>query len=41
VLISAQGERPIPKAPKERIAAAVLDEAEALLEERDGRDGRR
>jgi phosphopantothenoylcysteine decarboxylase/phosphopantothenate--cysteine ligase len=41
VLISAEGERAIPKAPKERIAAAVLDEAEALLEERDGRDGRR
>jgi phosphopantothenoylcysteine decarboxylase / phosphopantothenate---cysteine ligase len=41
VVISAEGERQIPKAPKERIAAAVLDEAEALLEERDGRPGRR
>jgi phosphopantothenoylcysteine decarboxylase/phosphopantothenate--cysteine ligase len=41
VVISAEGERQIRKAPKERIAAAVLDEAEALLEERDGRPGRR
>jgi phosphopantothenoylcysteine decarboxylase / phosphopantothenate---cysteine ligase len=37
VVISAQGERRIPKAPKERIAAAILDEAEALLQGRDGR----
>jgi phosphopantothenoylcysteine decarboxylase/phosphopantothenate--cysteine ligase len=37
VVISAQGERRIPKAPKERIAAAILDEAETLLEGRDGR----
>jgi phosphopantothenoylcysteine decarboxylase / phosphopantothenate---cysteine ligase len=37
VVISAQGERGIPKAPKERIAAAILDEAEALLRGRDGR----
>jgi phosphopantothenoylcysteine decarboxylase / phosphopantothenate---cysteine ligase len=40
VLISAEGERQVAKAPKERIAATVLDEAEALLEERDGRDRR-
>jgi phosphopantothenoylcysteine decarboxylase/phosphopantothenate--cysteine ligase len=40
VVISAEGERRIPKAPKERIAAAILDEAETLLEGRDGR-GRR
>jgi len=31
VVISADGERLIPKAPKERIAAAILDEAEKLL----------
>ena len=37
VVISAKGERRIPKAPKERIAAAILDEAETLLEGRDGR----
>jgi phosphopantothenoylcysteine decarboxylase / phosphopantothenate---cysteine ligase len=37
VVISAEGERRIPKAPKERIAAAILDEAETLLEGRDGR----
>jgi phosphopantothenoylcysteine decarboxylase / phosphopantothenate---cysteine ligase len=37
VVISAEGERRIPKAPKERIAAAILDEAEALLQGRDGR----
>jgi phosphopantothenoylcysteine decarboxylase / phosphopantothenate---cysteine ligase len=37
VVISAEGERRVPKAPKERIAAAILDEAEALLEGRDGR----
>jgi phosphopantothenoylcysteine decarboxylase / phosphopantothenate---cysteine ligase len=40
VVISSGGERQIPKAPKERVAAAILDEAEALLRERDGRDGR-
>jgi phosphopantothenoylcysteine decarboxylase/phosphopantothenate--cysteine ligase len=40
VVISSAGERQIPKAPKERVAAAILDEAEALLRERDGRDGR-
>jgi phosphopantothenoylcysteine decarboxylase / phosphopantothenate---cysteine ligase len=31
VLVSADGERTIPKAPKEAVAAAVLDEAEKLL----------
>ncbi len=30
-LVSASGERPLPKAPKEEIASAVLDEVEALL----------
>jgi phosphopantothenoylcysteine decarboxylase/phosphopantothenate--cysteine ligase len=39
VIISADGERLVPKAPKERIAAAILDEAETLLQERDGRRG--
>jgi phosphopantothenoylcysteine decarboxylase/phosphopantothenate--cysteine ligase len=37
VLVSAQGERRIEKAPKEAIAAAVLDEAVRLLEEEHGR----
>ena len=37
VVISADGERRIPKASKERIAAAILDEAEMLLQGRDGR----
>jgi phosphopantothenoylcysteine decarboxylase/phosphopantothenate--cysteine ligase len=37
VVISAEGERRIPKAPKEQIAAAILDEVETLLEGRDGR----
>jgi phosphopantothenoylcysteine decarboxylase/phosphopantothenate--cysteine ligase len=37
VIISAGGERRIPKASKERVAAAILDEAETLLRERDGR----
>jgi phosphopantothenoylcysteine decarboxylase / phosphopantothenate---cysteine ligase len=40
VVISADGERRLAKAPKERIAAAILDEAELLLEGRDGRAGR-
>jgi phosphopantothenoylcysteine decarboxylase / phosphopantothenate---cysteine ligase len=40
VIISAEEERRIPKASKERIAAAILDEAETLLRERDGRGGR-
>jgi phosphopantothenoylcysteine decarboxylase/phosphopantothenate--cysteine ligase len=31
VLVSAAGERTVPKAPKERIAAAILDEVEQLL----------
>jgi phosphopantothenoylcysteine decarboxylase / phosphopantothenate---cysteine ligase len=37
VLVSAHGERRIEKAPKEAIAAAVLDEAVKLLEEEHGR----
>jgi phosphopantothenoylcysteine decarboxylase / phosphopantothenate---cysteine ligase len=37
VVISAEGERRIAKASKERIAAAILDEVEPLLEGRDGR----
>jgi phosphopantothenoylcysteine decarboxylase/phosphopantothenate--cysteine ligase len=37
VVISAEGERRIAKASKERIAAAILDEVEPLLERRDGR----
>jgi phosphopantothenoylcysteine synthetase/decarboxylase len=31
VLVSASGERTVPKAPKERIAAEILDEVERLL----------
>ena len=31
VLVSAAGERTVPKAPKERVAAAILDEVERLL----------
>jgi phosphopantothenoylcysteine decarboxylase/phosphopantothenate--cysteine ligase len=31
VLVSADGERTVAKAPKERIAAAILDEVERLL----------
>ena len=31
VLVSADGERTVPKAPKERIAAEILDEVEKLL----------
>jgi phosphopantothenoylcysteine decarboxylase / phosphopantothenate---cysteine ligase len=33
VLVSAAGERTVPKAPKERIAAEILDEVERLLAE--------
>jgi phosphopantothenoylcysteine decarboxylase/phosphopantothenate--cysteine ligase len=33
VLLSAAGERTVPKAPKERIAAEILDEVERLLTE--------
>jgi phosphopantothenoylcysteine decarboxylase/phosphopantothenate--cysteine ligase len=40
VLVSAQGERRIEKAAKERIASAILDEVTARLEESDGRSGR-
>ena len=32
VLVSSEGERRIEKAPKERIAAAILDEVAARLE---------
>jgi hypothetical protein len=35
-----EGERRIEKAPKERIAAAILDEVVRRLEEADGRSGR-
>jgi phosphopantothenoylcysteine decarboxylase/phosphopantothenate--cysteine ligase len=31
ILVSATGERTLPKAPKERIAAEILDEVERLL----------
>ncbi len=41
VLLSRGGERRVPKAAKERIAAAVLDEAEQLVQERDGSPGGR
>jgi phosphopantothenoylcysteine decarboxylase / phosphopantothenate---cysteine ligase len=40
VLVAAQGERRIEKAPKEQIAAAILDEVVRRLEEADGRSGR-
>ena len=40
VLVSAEGERRIEKAPKERIAAAILDEVAGRLEEGNGRSGR-
>ncbi len=40
VLVDAEGERRIEKAPKERIAAAILDEIVRRLEEADGRSGR-
>jgi phosphopantothenoylcysteine decarboxylase/phosphopantothenate--cysteine ligase len=40
VLVGAEGERRIEKAPKERIAAAILDEVVRRLEEADGRSGR-
>jgi phosphopantothenoylcysteine decarboxylase / phosphopantothenate---cysteine ligase len=40
VLVSADGERRIEKAAKERIAAAIIDEVALLIEERDGRSGR-
>jgi phosphopantothenoylcysteine decarboxylase / phosphopantothenate---cysteine ligase len=40
VLVSAEGERRIEKAPKERIAAAILDEVAERLEEANGRSGR-
>ncbi|MDQ3992362.1 MAG: bifunctional phosphopantothenoylcysteine decarboxylase/phosphopantothenate--cysteine ligase CoaBC [Actinomycetota bacterium] len=37
VLVTASGERAVPRAPKAEVAAAVLDEVTRLLEERDGR----
>ena len=40
VLVSAHGERRIEKAAKERIAAAILDEVAARLEDGDGRSDR-
>ena len=40
VLVSAEGERRIEKAPKQRIAAAILDEVAGRLEEANGRSGR-
>ena len=40
VLVSADGERRIEKAPKERVAAAILDEVAGRLEEASGRSGR-
>jgi phosphopantothenoylcysteine decarboxylase/phosphopantothenate--cysteine ligase len=40
VLLSAEGERRIEKAPKEHIAAAILDEVAGRLEEANGRSGR-
>jgi phosphopantothenoylcysteine decarboxylase/phosphopantothenate--cysteine ligase len=40
VLVAVEGERRIEKAPKERIAAAILDEVVRRLEEADGRSGR-
>jgi phosphopantothenoylcysteine decarboxylase/phosphopantothenate--cysteine ligase len=40
VLVSAGGERRIEKAAKERIAAAILDEVAARLEDGDGRSDR-
>jgi phosphopantothenoylcysteine decarboxylase / phosphopantothenate---cysteine ligase len=36
VLISDSGERRVARAPKERIAAAILDEVERLLVEANG-----
>jgi phosphopantothenoylcysteine decarboxylase / phosphopantothenate---cysteine ligase len=40
VLVSAEGERRIEKAAKERIAAAILDEVALRLEDANGRSGR-
>jgi phosphopantothenoylcysteine synthetase/decarboxylase len=33
VLLSRDGDRPVPKGSKQAVAAAILDEAERLLEE--------
>ena len=40
VIVSAEGDRRIEKAPKERVAAAILDEVAGRLEEASGRSGR-
>ena len=40
VLVTATGERPVAKAPKEVVAAAILDRAEELMEEAGGQAGR-
>ncbi|MGZ8694022.1 MAG: bifunctional phosphopantothenoylcysteine decarboxylase/phosphopantothenate--cysteine ligase CoaBC [Gaiellaceae bacterium] len=37
VIVSPEGQRPVPRGPKAQIAAAVLDEVSRVLEERDGR----
>jgi phosphopantothenoylcysteine decarboxylase / phosphopantothenate---cysteine ligase len=39
ILLTASGERRIGKAPKQRIGAAILDEAQRLLKEANGRAG--
>ena len=36
VLVAASGEKRVGKAPKDRIAAAIVDKAEELLRERAG-----
>lgn len=41
VLLTQSDERQIPKAPKERIAAEILDRVEQLVKEANGRAGRR
>jgi phosphopantothenoylcysteine decarboxylase / phosphopantothenate---cysteine ligase len=38
VIVSPEGQRPVPRGPKARIAAAVLDEVSRVLQERDGRE---
>jgi phosphopantothenoylcysteine synthetase/decarboxylase len=40
VLVSAEGERRIEKAAKERVAAAIIDEVVERLGESNGRSGR-
>jgi phosphopantothenoylcysteine decarboxylase/phosphopantothenate--cysteine ligase len=41
LLVSAAGERHVARAPKSRIAATILDEVARLVQERNGRAGRR